>query len=296
VSAIVVFEKEDPEQPSAPRAHNAVAVMARTLAMAAEPISSPTKRKRAQAEKTRKGNPNRLTIKQHVFPLKSIERFFDEAGRVAVRDVHRSKTIRLKPDNPIFCAARAWNESTEAGFMKRIEDAFQRAVDPIVAGATDTIAAEDKGIIDRSYALWHMRARFRVLESEVVALNGLIGSMLTKAQEENLEKNGYIFARKDGTMPARHLNGVQLRMRVDHFALELANTVTRWGVITPQSGEFIVPDVPSHGIIPLSPKLALAKSSPDGMIRESNLAEINRSLRDLSEAYYFARDLAACPL
>jgi hypothetical protein len=96
-------------------------------------------------------------------------------------------------------------------------------------------------------------------------------------------------------MPARHLNGMQLQMRIDAYATELAAGVTRWGVISAQSGEFIVPDVPLHTIIPLSPRLALVGSAPDGMITEQNLAEINRAASDASQEYFFARDFSKCP-
>jgi hypothetical protein len=230
------------------------------------PISEP--RKRTRFEKPRARNPNQLTINQHVFPLKSIERFTDRTGRVSVRAVRRGSIIRAKPNNPMLCARRAWDEGTETGYMKRIEDAFQKSIDPIVAGTVSTLPAECKGIVDRAYALWYMRARFRSLESQEIHLNGLVGSDLTKEQEENLEKNGYMFARKNGAMPARQLNGIQLRMRVDDYARTLAVGVTRWGVITTQSGEFIVPDVPVHGVIPLTPRRALVHSAPDGMITE----------------------------
>jgi hypothetical protein len=46
-----------------------------------------------------------------------------------------------------------------------------------------------------------------------------------------------------------------------------------------QSGEFIVPDIPSSAIIPLSPKLALVASA-DGTIFEQNVAAINNALRE----------------
>jgi hypothetical protein len=57
----------------------------------------------------------------------------------------------------------------------------------------------------------------------------------------------------------------------------------------------IVTDVPSHGIMPLMPKLALVASSPDGMISLENLALLNRASIADSEQYFFARDLSACP-
>jgi hypothetical protein len=178
--------------------------------------------------------------------------------------------------------------------MKRIEDDFQSIVDPIIQGKTQSLASDFKAAIDRKYALWYMRARYRSLETQEIQLNGIVGDDLTKEQEENLEKNGYMFARRNGKLPARQLNGVQLRMRIDDYARSLATDVTRWGVITAQSGEFIVPDAPSHGVIPLTPRLALVNSAQDGMIIEQNVAEINRAMSATSQHYFFARDCSSC--
>ena len=179
--------------------------------------------------------------------------------------------------------------------MKQIEDEFQAIVTPIVDGKLEAIASEHKPVIDRMYALWYMRARYRSLEEQTIQLNGIAGHDLPKEQEENLEKKGYIFAKRNGTLLARQLNGVQLQMRIDDYVRLLAEGVTRWGVISTQSGEFVVPDVPSHTIIPLSPSLALVSSVPDGMVTEQNLAEINRAASAASEAYIFAHDFTNTP-
>ena len=179
--------------------------------------------------------------------------------------------------------------------MKSIEDEFQQAVEPLIAGKIAVLSAESKSVIDRMYALWYMRSRFRELEYQEVQLNGIIGGDLSKEQEENLESKGYLFARKNGAMPARQINAVALQIRADHYARDLAISITRWGVIVAQSGEFIVPDVPWHGILPLTPQIALVQSSPDGMITEQNLSQINIALRERSLDYFFASDFSKCP-
>ncbi|HEY3939498.1 MAG TPA: hypothetical protein VGL97_18850, partial [Bryobacteraceae bacterium] len=60
-----------------------------------------------------------------------------------------------------------------------------------------------------------MRSRNRELESQEVKLDGIVGDELTKTQEENLEKNGHLFARKGGRVPTRQLNGLQIQSEVD---------------------------------------------------------------------------------
>ena len=287
---IVVFSSED-QGP-----YLAAAVMAATLSRASQPLKGPGQQHEgARAERTRPRNPNSLTGNQHVFPSKSIGRFADQSGRVSVHDLRRDKVFRARPGNSIFYADRAWDQRAESGYMKRIEDDFQRLVAPIVDGKVQTIPTEAKAAIDGFFALWYMRSRYREIESQEIELNGISGGNLTKEQEENLEKNGYTFVRNSGKMPARQLNGVELQMRTGNYARDLASSVTRWGVIAAQSGEFVVPDVPSHGIIPLAPRLALVQSAPDGMITERNLAEINLAMRATSQDYFFARDFSSCP-
>ena len=109
------------------------------------------------------------------------------------------------------------------------EAEFQQIVDPIVDGKTDTLAPERKAASDRIWALWHRRSRYRELELQEVQLNGNVGNDLTKEQEENLEKNGYMFARKSGIMPAPQLNGLELQLQIDNYARDLAAGATRWG-------------------------------------------------------------------
>ena len=247
-----------------------------------------------KAERTQPKNPNGLTLKQHVFPLRSIKRFVDQSGRVSVSDKLRGQVRPRAPDDILFCARRAWDQRAEAGYMKQIEDRFQMTVQAIIDGQAATILPEQKPSIDSLFALCYMRARYRDLDAQEIQLSGIMGSELSKAQEENLEKNGYLFTRTGGKIPARQLNGLQLQLRINGYAAELA-ALTRWGVIRAQAGEFIVPDVPVHTVIPLSPTFALISPAPDGVIVEQNLAEINRSAMASSQAYFFARNLSHCP-
>jgi len=274
--------------------HPAAAAMAVALAKTSEPFRSlAVKGQMQRAERPLLKNPNKLTLRQHIFPKRSMEPFADQSGRVTVFDVLRHKARPAKLDDTLFLAQRAWDQRTET-YMKHIEDKFQRVVRPIIECHVNTITPEQRGPTNSMFALWFMRARYRQLGAQEIELFGVTGDHLTKAQEETLEKNGYLFARRGGKMPARQLNGVQLQMRINRYALDLS-AVTKWGAIHAQSGEFIVPDVPSHMIIPLTPKLALVGSATDGIITEQNVAEINSAVKAGSREYYFARDLAKCP-
>ena len=250
---------------------------------------------RSKPEKTRRKNPNRLTIHQHVFPQRSIARFSGEDGRVAVHDLLRHQVRRAKPRDTIFCAQRAWDQRSEVGYMKAIEDRFQVLADAVIGGQGTISSVDDKAAIERFFALWHMRARHHELDDQQIKLNLIKGDSLTKEQEESLEAKGYLFARSGGLVPARQLNGLWLQNQIDGYASDLAR-VARWGVIEPQSGEFVVTDTPTHMVIPLTPKLALVGNAPDGMILADNLAQINQLTVAGSQRYFLARDLKHCPL
>jgi hypothetical protein len=295
MSIIRVYTPDQSPESKGNNPNTAAAVMGAMLAKASEPIEMlPVKSAKAKTEKTRPGNPNRLTLHQHVFPAKSISRFGNQNGLISVHDLVRKRVFNAKPTNVIFCADRAWDQRTERQ-MTIIEDKFQSLIAPVVTGLSRTIPQDQREVIDQMYALWFMRPRYRELTQQEIHLQGGVGSKLTKEQEENLETNGYLFAREGGTMPARQLNGLQIMVRVYGYAKDLEKSITRWGVIETQAGEFIVPDVPFHTILPVTPRLALVNLEQDGHITEQNLAQLNQAMKAGSQSYFFARDLSNCP-
>lgn len=248
----------------------------------------------AKFDKPQKGNPHGLTVFQHVFPARSIARFADETGTVALNDVARKLLRRAKPGDDIFCARRAWDQKAEIGYMKDIEDAFQRLVDSILRGSVVRILGDDKMTVSQFFALWYMRARHRTLSTQAIQLIGVTEAPLTQDQYEILEKKGVVAAREDGMLPTRHINAVQLQIKTAHYA-DQVNEIGKWGVIQAQDGEFLAPDTPSHTIIPLTPKVCLVAGSRNGTITLDNVAKINRAFATTAEKYMFARELSQCP-
>jgi hypothetical protein len=104
-----------------------------------------------------------------------------------------------------------------------------------------------------------------------------------------------MFIREGGCMPTRQIHGIHLHMRVHRYAGDL-QPVTRWGIITPQAGEFVVPDVPTAQVIPLTPTLALVSPAPNGTITIQNLAELNGVIWGGCHEYAFARDFSKVPV
>ena len=210
----------DEDDPDAGR--YAAAVMAATLAMAAEPLPElPAQGKQSKPEKPLPENKHQLTRKQHVFPVRSIERFVDQGGRVAVFDMLRVKERPARPEDIVFCARRAWDQQTEDD-MTQIENRFQEVVQPITEGLINTIAPEHKPAIDAMFALWVMRTRFRGLAAQELQLFGVPAYDMSKARAEHLESADRVFVRKGGKVPTRQINGAQLRMRVSGYTRDIA--------------------------------------------------------------------------
>jgi hypothetical protein len=243
-------------------------------------------------EKTQRGNPHRLTIKQHVMPARSIRRFANAKGCVDVQVAGNRQFLRLKPNAGLFWTRRTWDERAERIF-KKIEDEFQALADKIVLGHIHEIEERDAQTVNRFYALWYQRSRWQHPENPFIQMRGVTGSPLTKDQQEILEKKGIYYVRRGGTMPARFIAGTQLQLLTGRYAHQIGKL--RWGIVRPLEGEFVMPDVPSHTLMPVAPQICLAASHPSGMITVENLRQINAALVAMSRRYFFARDLrVAC--
>jgi hypothetical protein len=247
-------------------------------------------------EKTQKGNPHALPIRQHVFPSASIARFADNGGVVSLHHLLTGQVLKAKPSNPIFCAMRAWDTRAEIGYMKQIEDEFQELASRIIKRELAKIEAADKHKVDRFFALWKMRAIFKSKEVAEVQIKGIAGEKLTKDQEEKFEKIGVLFMREGGVMSAHRVHGLQIQIGVMREASVLSNLA--WGIVRAQAGQFVVPDFPAITFIPLEPTLCLCGTAGNfiesGTMLKDNLIDLNHQLRAASKEYYFANDLREC--
>jgi len=251
---------------------------------------------RRKHEKTQKGNPHALPIRQHVFPSASIARFADKSGVVSLHRLFTGQVLKAKPSNPIFCAMRAWDARAEVGYMKQIEDEFQELASRIIRRKIIKIEVADKPKVDAFFALWKMRAIFRSKEVADVQFNGITGENLTKDQEEKFEKIGIVSLREGGVMSAHRVHGIQIQAGVMQQTSALSNI--RWGIVRAHDGQFVVPDSPAITFIPLEPTLCLCGTAENviesGTMLRNNVIELNCHLRAKSKEYYFANDLREC--
>jgi hypothetical protein len=87
--------------------------------------------------KPKKGNRHGLTVHQHTFPRRSLNRFTNAIGVLSVRRNRASNVFKLKPDHKMFCARRAWDQRAERGYMKSIEDEFQDLAERVLGGVAE---------------------------------------------------------------------------------------------------------------------------------------------------------------
>ncbi len=250
-------------------------------------------------EKPQKGNPHSIVINQHVFPSKSIEKYVNKKGFVEVFIKKKSKKISAKPNNKIFCVQRIWDQRAEIGYMKDIEDKFQKLSSKIIANPTEAIDDHGHILVTMFYALWDLRFSRSLEPIDDVELKGIQqGEVWSKDQEEILENKGYILSKNiDGKafIPSRFNTGMNIQMTIDNMIYKYKNL--KWGIVISTEGDFLVPDnFNKTTIVPICPNVILLGSSKDIYIAENETKIINRLAIQNSKEIYFARKLSNCPV
>lgn len=248
-------------------------------------------------EKPQPKNPHQLTIWQHIMPNKSIARFGDAQGWVQLHRISEQQRLQLQSNNEIFCAKRVWNQKAEQSSIS-IETAFQKVADLIVTAQIDTLTKDMHFAVTEMYLLW--RVRFLHASNPIAdqKINMLSHERdLSKDEQERLEKGGVMFVDKDGRLAGRDLTGILLRRDMD-IALHTGASNMEWGIIKSLPGlEFLCPDATlNEPIIPVSPNICLIAGWPDGTVTPVATGNINQTLLSEVKNYWFARDLAKCPI
>ena len=143
-------------------------------------------------EKLQPGNPHQLTVNQHCFPRASIARFAGHDDRVDVRLMEHSKTIRAKPEDPVFCARRAWDEKAESGFMLEVESRYQDLAHEIASGRlTRRLEPDEQSVVTDMYGLWNIRWHYCSQPVPDQQLEGVVALAheYSKDDREQLERS-----------------------------------------------------------------------------------------------------------
>ncbi len=243
-------------------------------------------------EKTQSGNPHQLTVWQHCFPKKSIERFANEDGRVQVHIIEHDKTEPLTPDNNIFCARRSWDQRAETGFMKEVEDAYQELADKIAAGkVVRRLKPDENCVITDMFLLWSLRWHYSKNPVEDQEIKGVLASTHKnfKDVQERLEKRGFISIKPDLTISGRHFTGINIQLEIINGRNHMKDF--SWCILNCREVEFVVPDHPTYYVLPVTPNICLVKEEEREPVSTRTIAELNDLVKEKSEKYYFARSL-----
>lgn len=246
--------------------------------------------------KTQPGNPHRLTINQHIFPKKSITRFTGDQGTVQVRWKNGEKDIVLNPKDKLFCAIRKFDQRSETGYMKDIEDRYQNVAQKIVNNEVNSLDFDMNEAVTDLYLLWTLRHHFNLNPIPDIHLNceGLTRHYSIDEQE-SLEAAGVIFISPDKTFASRFMTGISVLRQLDAERQRMIGK--RWGIVKAIAGEFLVPDnFSAYSVLPLSPKITLIEGHIDQTIGFQQVAEINACAVSSASKYIFGRDLAQCPV
>ena len=245
-------------------------------------------------ERPQKGNPHRLTVDQHVFPKRSLERYAGRDGRIAVRRSAGGKEIRLKSDDQIFCARRAWDHGSEVGFMKTCEDRFQVVAERICAGG-DALSPEESHAVSVFYGLWRARFKRRFGGQADLELKGVLpGIDHTIDEQEQMERAGMTFMR-GVSIPGRFQTGLAISYELSKMARALRDVA--WGVQRAERGELILPDTfGERAAIPVSPTICLYAGKEDGRLSVEDVRAFNRIALEAAIDYVAARDFSSCPI
>jgi hypothetical protein len=248
-------------------------------------------------EQVQKGNPNELTLNQHILPAESIRRFCDTHGRVMVARLDTGKVIRAaRPDDSCFVVERLWDQRTEVGFPARVESRFQFLVNRLLHGDQSWWDYE-MGVIPEFYALWMLRAQAASSPmADIQMASVLPGGRTTKDLRERVEANFYIVPDDAGVLAGRFMNGIKIQYQLPRLAASVARANWRIKFAEPGAGEFIVPDYPIALFMPIAPTCALVGGHGPERINQNILVQINRNSIAMSHRQVFARDFAKCPL
>lgn len=226
-------------------------------------------------------------------PRRSIARFTD-GGVVKVVSLPYAAVKERHPEHEVFCVKRLWDQKAETTGSHRIEVAYQHIADAAVNGCR-TFTVEQQEAITEMFLLWKARFETKDEDREDIYANGITGSVLDLDQQEMLESKGCMFMLEGGRLPRRFMNGIRLRMRIDHD--RVYSGPINWGILEASDGEFIVPDTTRHvTLMPISPKLCFMGGQTSLCLKFEAVAETNALLRSLAVGYYFARDLEVCPM
>jgi len=226
---------------------------------------------------------------QHIFPQKSISRFYNEDDTVQVFLKTQQRQFPARSNNKLFCFERVWDQRAEQGFGKEIEDTFQELAEVLLDDQEFVIPSLRQIDVTRFYSLWFVRSEIQRYDQHL-AQGKFAPSNLSQEQKLNIELQHQIYTDSVGDVPTHMKRGRTMEMVIDQFAG--AHSSLKWWVVTFPI-QVIVPDSPKDSfIIPLGPYVCLLAHFDVCELTISKAKEFNLNAISNSCEYYFASDLS----
>lgn len=244
-------------------------------------------------ESIQKGNPYRLT-KEH------IKRFENKNKKVYCKSLKskNSKTVEINSNDSIFKVQRLWSEFSEKGYMKDIEDKFNRLVDNILDEKIKKFTAEQSRIIYDMYTLWERRIYhiddFITNPNLNTKLHGINGDNYTVDEKEKIESLHMTVINENGEISNRDLIGTQIQL----FILNSPYLKIEWWILKSNNQKIFMPSNPfmdncdksSTIIFPISPFYCLVPTNIFQIINDDDVNTLNNIMIKNSIFFYFSKD------
>ena len=223
-------------------------------------------------EKPTKGKLYEITVKQHIYPKRIIENFCDENGTVDVKRI-KGESFRVKPNNPIFCAIRTWDQRAEQGWMKSIEDKFHKTLDELISNQKIT----DHYLITEYYFLWYVKTVYDRKPPANTTLRGISPSDVTEEQKEIIESKHGMYIGGESQIESRFI--VSMIAQRDHDIWMSQHGESKWTILKAKDRFFIAPKYcPKYMIHPISPNIILAANLTSEKFESVGVIQTNKLL------------------
>ena len=211
--------------------------------------------------------------------------------------IAENKRKLLLPKNPRFCvkSSNAWDQRSEDGYTKEIEDQFQLAINRILTFDDLPENVDISEAITKFYCLWNIRHVFSKQLNIAQDLDCEPEIAFDINEQEELEKSHVIFVNRNGEIPGNTWKGL-LMQKCLWQAIEKMDGI-RWGLLKVNSNdiELLAPDIFSTSrIVPVNPYCCLAAEENSKNIDKNIARKINDYARKDALEYWFSRDLSVC--
>lgn len=249
-------------------------------------------------EFVQKGNPHRLTKEQHFIPKSQIKRFENKNLKVFCKNLKskNKKIIEINANDNIFKVQRFWAEFAEKGYMKNIEDNFNKLVDCILNSSIKEFTNKQSRIICDMYTLWERRVyhieEFNKNSDLFIKLDEISGNNYTPDEKEKIESVHMSYVNENGEISNRDLIAGQIQI----FILNSPYKEIQWGILKSENKTFVMPSNPCMSnnydkatiIFPISPHYCLVPVQIYREIDDKDVDYLNNTMINNSKWFYFS--------